>query len=80
MLQAYGPRLVGFFCFSRTGPMSDLSTLEQRAQTELEACADETALRGWHTRSSDSLIRLLGCFTFCNNYTILLAHQNIVNR
>jgi phenylalanyl-tRNA synthetase alpha chain len=30
--------------------MSDLSTLEQRARTELEACADETALRGWHTR------------------------------
>jgi phenylalanyl-tRNA synthetase alpha chain len=30
--------------------MSDLSELEQRARSELEACADEAALRNWHTR------------------------------
>jgi phenylalanyl-tRNA synthetase alpha chain len=30
--------------------MSDLSALEQRAHSELEACADEAALRTWHTR------------------------------
>ena len=30
--------------------MSELSSLEQRALTELQACADETALRAWHTR------------------------------
>jgi phenylalanyl-tRNA synthetase alpha chain len=30
--------------------MSELASLEQRARTELEACADEAALRGWNTR------------------------------
>jgi phenylalanyl-tRNA synthetase alpha chain len=30
--------------------MSELSALEQRARSELEACADEPALRSWHTR------------------------------
>jgi phenylalanyl-tRNA synthetase alpha chain len=30
--------------------MSELSTLEQRARTELDSCADEPALRAWHTR------------------------------
>jgi phenylalanyl-tRNA synthetase alpha chain len=30
--------------------MSDLAVLEQRALTELEACADEAALREWNTR------------------------------
>ena len=28
--------------------MSDLSSLEQRARTELAACSDEAALRAWH--------------------------------
>src|SRR5687767_10015806 len=31
-------------------PMSDLASLEQRAQTELRECADEAALRAWNTR------------------------------
>ena len=30
--------------------MSDLASLEQRALAELQACNDETALRGWNTR------------------------------
>lgn len=30
--------------------MSDLLQLEARAKAELQACSDETALRGWHTR------------------------------
>jgi phenylalanyl-tRNA synthetase alpha chain len=30
--------------------MSDLSSLEQRARAELEACTDEPSLRAWHTR------------------------------
>jgi phenylalanyl-tRNA synthetase alpha chain len=30
--------------------MSDLSSLEQRAMSELQACADEDALRVWYTR------------------------------
>jgi phenylalanyl-tRNA synthetase alpha chain len=30
--------------------MSDLNDLEQRALEELQACADEEALRAWHTR------------------------------
>src|SRR5262249_39616089 len=30
--------------------MSDLSSLEQRARSELGACGDEAALRAWHTR------------------------------
>jgi phenylalanyl-tRNA synthetase alpha chain len=30
--------------------MSDLSSLEQRAKSELDACGDEAALRAWHTR------------------------------
>lgn len=30
--------------------MSDLASLEQRAQAELAACADETALRAWNTK------------------------------
>ena len=30
--------------------MSDLAALEQRALAELHACADEAALRAWHTR------------------------------
>jgi phenylalanyl-tRNA synthetase alpha chain len=30
--------------------MSDLATLEQRAQAELAACADEPTLRAWHTK------------------------------
>src|SRR5215217_8246145 len=30
--------------------MSTLAELEQRALTELSACADEAALRAWHTR------------------------------
>src|ERR1019366_7312047 len=30
--------------------MSDLTSLEQRAKTELAACADEAALRAWHTK------------------------------
>jgi phenylalanyl-tRNA synthetase alpha chain len=30
--------------------MSDLTALEQRALDELKACADEAALRAWHTR------------------------------
>ena len=30
--------------------MSDLAALEQRAKTELAACADEAGLRAWHTR------------------------------
>ena len=30
--------------------MSDLSMLENRAQTELSACADEAALRAWNTK------------------------------
>jgi phenylalanyl-tRNA synthetase alpha chain len=30
--------------------MSDLATLEQRARAELAGCADEAALRAWHTR------------------------------
>src|SRR6266849_4066782 len=31
-------------------PMSDLNALEQRALEELQACADEEALRAWNTR------------------------------
>ena len=30
--------------------MSDLADLEQRAMTELAACADEPALRAWNTK------------------------------
>jgi phenylalanyl-tRNA synthetase alpha chain len=30
--------------------MSDLATLEQHAQAELQACADEAALQSWHTK------------------------------
>ncbi len=30
--------------------MSDLATLEQRGLTEMHACADEAALRAWHTK------------------------------
>jgi phenylalanyl-tRNA synthetase alpha chain len=30
--------------------MSDLASLEQRALTDLQACADESALRAWNTR------------------------------
>ena len=30
--------------------MSDLASLEQRALSELHACADETALRTWNTK------------------------------
>jgi phenylalanyl-tRNA synthetase alpha chain len=30
--------------------MSELASLEQRARTELESCAEEAALRGWSTR------------------------------
>jgi phenylalanyl-tRNA synthetase alpha chain len=30
--------------------MSDLSSLERRALSELDACADEPALRAWHTQ------------------------------
>ena len=30
--------------------MSDLSSLEQRARSELDACGDEASLRAWHTR------------------------------
>src|SRR5438046_1314385 len=30
--------------------MSDLASLEQRAKTELAACADEAALRAWNTK------------------------------
>src|ERR1700689_5069358 len=30
--------------------MADLASLEQRALAELAACADEAALRAWHTR------------------------------
>lgn len=30
--------------------MSDLAALEQRARSELAACADEAGLRAWHTR------------------------------
>src|SRR4051812_12133062 len=30
--------------------MSDLAALEQRALNELRGCADEAALRAWHTR------------------------------
>src|SRR5437870_12619980 len=30
--------------------MSDLSSLEERARSELAACGDEAALRAWHTR------------------------------
>src|SRR5437762_3083602 len=30
--------------------MSDLTALEQKAHAELDACADEAALRAWHTR------------------------------
>jgi phenylalanyl-tRNA synthetase alpha chain len=30
--------------------MSDLASLEKRARDELHACADEAALRAWHTR------------------------------
>src|SRR5262245_50885971 len=30
--------------------MSDLASLEQRAKTELAACADETGLRTWNAR------------------------------
>lgn len=30
--------------------MADLASLEQRATDELAACADEAALRGWHTK------------------------------
>ncbi len=30
--------------------MSDLSSLEQRARAELDACGDEAALRAWHTK------------------------------
>jgi len=31
-------------------PMSELASLEQRALTELNSCANETELRDWHTR------------------------------
>jgi phenylalanyl-tRNA synthetase alpha chain len=30
--------------------MSDLTSLEERARAELQACADEAALRGWNTK------------------------------
>src|SRR5438105_2065131 len=30
--------------------MSDLASLEQRARAELNGCADESALRLWHTK------------------------------
>jgi phenylalanyl-tRNA synthetase alpha chain len=30
--------------------MSDLAALEQRARAELDACADETSLRTWHSK------------------------------
>jgi phenylalanyl-tRNA synthetase alpha chain len=30
--------------------MSDLASLEQRARAELSACADEAAVRAWHTK------------------------------
>jgi phenylalanyl-tRNA synthetase alpha chain len=30
--------------------MSDLASLEERARAELSACADEAALRAWHTK------------------------------
>src|SRR5260370_3598090 len=30
--------------------MSDLAALEQRAKTELAACADEASLRAWNTK------------------------------
>ncbi len=30
--------------------MSDLASLEQRAQAELQACGDEAAFRAWHTK------------------------------
>jgi phenylalanyl-tRNA synthetase alpha chain len=30
--------------------MSDLATLERQAQSELDACPDEAALRSWHTK------------------------------